>query len=137
MAYGPLLLKEQRGITMKCQFKSEIAHYATVTSPEETLSFEWDADTGAPSRFEWLHGGVTWFLHENTPGRVTRENPNVNYYDVDLHVTTEGHQETPNALKGKLTIDVVVHPDGATFAAILEGTGTAWLVADGTLTSVV
>jgi hypothetical protein len=118
---------------MKRQFTSETVHYATVTSPEESLSFEWDADTGVPSQFEWLTGGVAWYLHMDTPGRITPENPNVNYYDVDLHVTTDGHHETPNALKGKLTVDVVARPDGATFAAILEGTGTAWLVADGTL----
>jgi hypothetical protein len=121
---------------MKRQFKSETAHYATVTGPEETLSFEWDADTAAPSKFEWLHGGVAWFLHKSTPGRITRENPNINYYDVDLRVTTAGHEKTPNTLKGKLTVDVVVRPDGATFAAILEGTGTAWLVADGTLADI-
>jgi hypothetical protein len=35
---------------MKRQFQSETAHYATVTSPEESLSVEWDADTGVPSR---------------------------------------------------------------------------------------
>jgi len=122
---------------MTLQFKSETAHYATVTSPQEALSFEWDVDTGAPSKFEWLHGGVAWYLHQDTPGRITRENPNVNYYDVDLHVTTEGHHETPNALKGKLTVHVVKRPDGATFAAILEGTGSAWFVADGTLANAV
>jgi hypothetical protein len=36
---------------------------------------------------------------------------------------------------GKVTVDVVVQPDGATVAAFLEGTGIAWLVADGTLTT--
>ncbi len=120
---------------MKRQFKTEAAYYATVTSPEETLRFEWDSETGAPSQFEWLHGGVTWHLDKDAPGRITRENPNVNYYDVDLHVS-DGQHEPPNALKGKLTVDVM-RPNGATFAAILEGTGTAWFVADGTLTDVV
>jgi hypothetical protein len=122
---------------MKRQFKSEAAHYATVESPEESLSFEWDSDTGVPSQFRWLHGGVIWYLHENSPGRITRENPNVNYYDVDLHVTTDGHEETPNALKGKITVDVPAGPERATFAAILEGTGSAWFVADGILTNAV
>jgi hypothetical protein len=88
---------------MKRQFQSETAHYATVTSPEEPLSFEWDPDTGPPSQFDWLTGGIAWYLHRDPPGRITRENPNVNYYDVDLHVTTDGFNETPNALKGKLT----------------------------------
>jgi hypothetical protein len=118
---------------MKRQFTSETARYATVTSPEEALSFAWDADTGVPSRFDWLTGGVAWYLDKNTPGRIVRENPNVNYYDVDIRVTTAGFEKTPNTLKGKLTVNVVQRPDGATFAAILEGTGSAWLVADGTL----
>ena len=128
--------RQHRGTAMKRQFTSETAHYATVTSPEETLSFAWDADTGVPSRFDWLTGGVAWYLDKSTPGRIVRENPNVNYYDVDLHVTTAGYEKTPNALKGKLTVNVVKRADGATFAAILEGTGSAWLVAEGTLADV-
>jgi hypothetical protein len=117
---------------MKRQFKSETAHYATVTSPAETFSFEWDADTGAPSRLDWLHGGVAWYLYK-TPGSVTKQKGH--YWEVDLHITTDGYQETAYSLKGKLTIDAT-RPDGATFAAIYEGTGTAWFVADGTLTDV-
>jgi hypothetical protein len=123
--------------TTKRQFETETAHYATVTSPAETLSFEWDADTGVPSRFDWLHGGVAWYLDKSTPGRITRENPNVNYYDLDIRITTAGFEETPKTLKGKLTVNVVQRPDGATFASILEGTGSAWLVANGTLSDVV
>lgn len=120
---------------MMLQFETQAAHYATVTSPGETVRFEWDADTGAPSQFEWLHGEAVWYLHPDTPGSITRENPNVKYYDVDLLVTTEGHHATPNALKGKITVDVPAGPDAATFAAIMEGTGSAWFVADGTLTT--
>jgi len=116
---------------MKRQFKSETAYYATVTSPPEALSFEWDNDTGVPSRFEWLHGGVAWYLYR-APGNVTQEN--AYYYDVDLRITTDGFEDTAYSLKGKLTIDAV-RADGATFAAIYEGTGTAWFVADGTLTA--
>jgi hypothetical protein len=120
----------------KRQFTSGTAHYATVTSPAESLSFAWDADTGVPSRFDWLHGGVAWYLHPDTPGRITRENPNVNYYDLDIRVTTAGFEASPNTLKGKLTVNVVARPDGATFAGVLEGTGSSWLVATGTLTDV-
>ncbi|MEU4626727.1 hypothetical protein AB0G04_42940 [Actinoplanes sp. NPDC023801] len=118
------------------QFSSEGAYYASVASPAETLSFTWDVETGVPSRFYWLHGGVPWYLHETTPGRITRENPNVNYYDLDIRVTTAAFPESPRTLKGKLTINVIPQSDGATFAAILEGSGSAWLVANGTLTDV-
>lgn len=120
---------------MRRQFQTEAAHYATVTSPEETIGFEWDEDTGVPSQFEWLHGGVAWYLHENAPGNITKESAHSYYYEVDLGITTASHHETAYALKGKLTVDAV-RADGATFAGILEGTGTAWLVADGTLTNV-
>ncbi|MEU4564694.1 hypothetical protein AB0F72_40450 [Actinoplanes sp. NPDC023936] len=117
------------------KFESVTAHYANVASPAEKLLFEWDPDTGMPSRLEWLHGGVPWYLH-NEPGQITKENPNLRYFDVDLRVTTAKHEEVERALKGKLTCNVNGPPHAAVFAAILEGTGSSWLVAEGTLVSV-
>ncbi|WP_433788676.1 hypothetical protein [Actinoplanes sp. CA-252034] len=113
---------------------SETAHYESVASPAESLNFEWDDATGTLSQFKWVHGGVPWHLHKESPGQITTENPNVNYYDVDLNVTTDQFETDPNALKGKITVNKSAPPDGAVFAGILEGTGSAWLVAKGTLT---
>jgi hypothetical protein len=95
-----------------------------------------DEDTGAPSQFEWLNDGVAWYLHETTPGNITKESPYSYYYEVNLGITTATEHATSYPLKGKLTVNAM-RADGATFAAIQEGTGTAWLVADGTLTNVI
>lgn len=116
------------------RFESAAAYYAAVTSPAESLSFEWDSDTGVPTRFDWLHGGVLWYLNGSTPGHITRESPNVNYYDVDIRVGPAGFEHAPRTIKGKLTVNAE-RPNGATFAAILEGSGSRWFVADGTLTA--
>lgn len=116
-----------------CTFYSATAHYANGSSPEEILSFAWDRNTGKPQYLKWVHGSAVWFLNKNTLGQITTEPVDVNYYDVNLRITTAGYETVPYPLKGKLTVNAT-RPSGATFAAILEGTGTAWLVADGTLT---
>lgn len=118
---------------MIAKFTTDEAYYASFPSPAEQLTIEWNTETGQPIRLEWVHGSAVWFLHPKTPGSITREMPDFNYYDVNLRMTTAGYEETAYGLKGKLTVDAH-RPSGATFAAIYEGTGTAWFVADGTLT---
>lgn len=113
------------------RFTSNDAYYASVSSPAESLSFEWDDVTGIPTSLIWVNEGNVWFLHSD-PGSITPEVPGSNYYEVNLRITTAGYEDTAYPLKGKLTIDVE-RPSGATFAAIFEGTSTSWLVADGTL----
>jgi hypothetical protein len=116
-------------MAMSCAFQSDATYYASVSNPAETLLFSWDCKTGIPAKLEWMHGDVLWRLHVD-PGQITQQGY---YYDIDLRITTDGYQETAYSLKGKLTL-TVARPSGGTFAAILEGAGTAWLVADGALT---
>ena len=113
---------------MSCAFQSDATYYASALSLAETLAFSWDCATGIPAKLEWSHGDALWYLYTD-PGQITQQGY---YYDIDLRITTDGYQETAYSLKGKLTL-TVARPSGGTLAAILEGTGTAWLVADGTL----
>ena len=114
---------------MSCAFQSDATYYASVANPAESLAFSWDCATGRPAKLEWMHGDALWYLHTDR-GQITQQGY---YYDIDLRITSAAHQETAYSLKGKLTL-TVARPSGGTFAAILEGTGTAWLVADGALT---
>jgi hypothetical protein len=114
---------------MSCTFQSDATYYASVSNPAERLVFSWDCQTGIPTKLEWMHGDVLWRLHVD-PGQITQQGY---YYDIDLRITTAAYQETPYSLKGKLTL-TVARSSGGTFAAILEGTGMSWLVADGALT---
>ncbi len=114
---------------MIAKFTTDEAYYASFPSPPERLTIEWDTEAGKPIHLEWVHGSAVLFLYPNTPGCIMRETPDINYYDVNLRMTTAGYEETAYSLKGKLTVDAH-RPSGATFAGIYEGTGTAWFVAD-------
>jgi hypothetical protein len=116
------------------RFETQEAYYASFPSPAESLTFEWDTETGIPNRFEWVHGGVLWFLFSNDSGQITGAGaPESPHYDIDLRILTVASDPNyPNTLQGKLTV-ASQRPSGVTFAATLEGTGSHWLVADGTL----
>ena len=118
-------------------FKSDHAHYAYPTSPPEYILMKWDSETGALTKFELLHGleKAPWILSSAEPSIVTQDG---NYHVVNLRITTKEYDEAgepPNSLKGYIMVNAPSPIDGAAvFAAIWEGSGAAWYVADGTLT---
>ena len=116
-------------------FSTSEFHYAACPSPAEELNFTWDAKTGKVSSFYWNHGGVTWFMYTNTPveSTVILDPKTSYYYNVDLYVTTKNYETTAYKITAKLTINAL-RPNGATLGGLYEGTGTAWLGANGTIT---
>ena len=120
---------------MDYTFTSEKARYAYHSNPDEHLHFIWDSETGTPKELKWYRAADIdpheWYLFESDPGSIT---PEGNFFNIDLRITSDPHPHQPFALKGKLMRSTGYSQDGATFGAVLEGTGTAWwLVADGTL----
>jgi hypothetical protein len=122
------------------KFTSKETFFSNVLSLAETLTFRWDVETGMPEYLEWAHSDPYFLYGKGDPGQITREMTDVNYFEVNLRVTSKSQIDTdaqfPHPLKGKLTMDKGENspPNWATFAAIWEGTGTDWLVAKGTLT---
>jgi hypothetical protein len=125
---------------MICTFESTKAYYANFPSlPEDKLLIVWDSETGILTQFQLLHGSsqVEWFLSGTEPSVITQEG---NYFDVNLRINLPEYEkanEPPHVLKGKIMVNSLsLNPPGGVFAAIWEGTGAAWYVADGKLTRV-
>jgi hypothetical protein len=114
---------------------SNAAAFCKCPSPAEELNFTWDAKTGKVSSFYWNHGGVIWLMYTNTPieSTVMLDLKTSYYYNVDLYVTTKGFETTAYKITAKLTINAL-RLNGATLGGVYEGTGTAWLGANGTIT---
>lgn len=86
------------------------------------------------SDFYWKHGTEEWFLYSATPlvSTVLKNDPIAIYdYNVHLYVTTAKYKTTAYQIRAKLTL-TAMRPNGATFGGVYEGTGTAWMGANGT-----
>lgn len=117
-----------------CTFQTEEAYYASVASPAEPLSFQWNTGTGQVINASWLHGSVEWFSFAADPGSVT-VTPEGGYYNlIDIGITTAGYETTRYSIKGYIATNIAL--PNVTFAGVFEGTGTDWFVAHGTLTCV-
>lgn len=119
-----------------CTFKTNDAHYATLTSPGEPIVFKWRKSTGKVSGFKWLHGGVTWFSFAAQRGTVLPDGgfPADYHLRVNLGITTAGYEPVRYEIRGYLEPNISL--PNATFAGVYEGTGTAWIVAYGELSCV-
>lgn len=113
----------------KCVFESKSAIYAG--GPPEPITLVWNRSTGEIVSWSWDHGGVPWFSFPANRGTAELESGSSYYYRVDIGMTTSGYETTRYSLKGYITVNIA-WPD-ATFAAVYEGTGTAWMGAQGTV----
>ncbi|MFN3517249.1 MAG: hypothetical protein ACK4YM_08835 [Novosphingobium sp.] len=110
-----------------CTFETKSAIYAG--GPPEFLAITWNLKSGEVLSVKWDHGGVTWYSYGADKGTVQPEPPHGYYYLTNIGMTTAGYDATRYSLKGHIAIDKD-WPD-ATFAAVYEGTGTAWMAAKG------
>lgn len=111
-----------------CVFESTTAVFAG--GPPETLVVKWDHRSGAVSAVAWNRGGSEWSAFPGNAGAI-RPEPSGAYYNADIGLTSQGASER-YSFKGYIAIDK--NWPSATFAAVYEGTGTAWIGAKGTVT---
>lgn len=113
-----------------CVFESKNAYYQG--GPPEGIKLVWRKSDGAVQSWDWLHGGVSWFSFAADKGTAKPDYPSyLNYYLLDVGITTSGYTSTRYSLRGFIATNIAL--PAATFSVIYEGTGTAWLVAHGTL----
>ena len=132
-----VLVNETYAADEICTFKSNSTHYANVASPAETLAFRWRRSTGKVTGFVWQHGSpaVKWFPYAANPGKVVPDEFPGDYHNrVNLGITTAGFESTRYEIRGYVEPNIAL--PSATFSGIYEGTGTAWIVAYGSLTCV-
>jgi hypothetical protein len=120
-----------QGSDLVCTFETKEAHYASVTNPPEYLTFRWHTATARVESFQWNQGDTTWFSFPADPGTVR---PMAYYNVVDLKMTRKGLEGAAYSIKGYVAPNIRL--PAATFAAIYEGTGTAWFVARGVVNCV-
>jgi hypothetical protein len=111
-----------------CTFQTKQAIFGG--GPPEVLSITWNLSSGKVTGFSWDHGSEVWYAFAANPGTMQAE-PSGYYYLFDVGATTAGYDATRYSFKGYIAINQN-WPD-ATLAAVYEGTGTAWLGANGTV----
>ena len=113
-----------------CTFHADTNLYASEPGGELEITWELNAPNEIQS-IVWAPAYAPWFAYGATPadhGHVTGAGY---YFDVEGWVTTRGYEPFAYRLAGKIIKNVHGGPSGAVFAGVYEGTGSAWIVADG------
>jgi hypothetical protein len=116
---------------LECNFQTSAAYYDSTGNPGEELSFKWDKDSGKVTDFSWLHQDPESYRipFAADPGQV---NIKGHVYSLNIGATTQqlATSGARDSLIGYLSPRIVPTDDYA-LAGFFEGTGSAWLVANG------
>lgn len=132
---------EEVGATPRqiCTYTAANAYYADIAVAPGKLEIQWNKSTGAMTSFYWddhWQGSEIWVEAPAPPSSV-KQYENLPYYAVNIWIKTGATNPLyPDRITGYIgPKNVTVPGNNVTFAAIVEGTGTAWIVAQGTLTN--
>ncbi len=129
-----------------CTFTADASYFANVTRPPAKLQIQWLKSTGAMLSFNWAGDPpTTWVPYVGEPGGPgpgsVKQSGTSYYYAVNIGLTCStcidpvSHTLARYPITGYIAPDVITGANNVTFAAIWEGTGTQWIVGQGTLTN--
>lgn len=111
------------------RFRTAHAYYSTDPIVDDPFDLYWDTETGQAVGLYWDHEHK-YGLH---PDRGTVRVEGGYHFVFDVLMTDNVNFPTPFPLRGRMAFNHRTRPHGANLAAIQEGSGTAWLAAEGTI----
>jgi hypothetical protein len=113
-------------------FSTDSAYYPTDPISIDPFDLYWDSETGQVLGLLWRHEKPRG-LHPDR-GTVTKEDGVRFVFELMMH--DYDNFPMPFPLRGRMSYDHPTESHGANLAAIEEGSGTAWLAAEGAITEV-
>jgi hypothetical protein len=123
-----------------CTFTANASYYANIATPPGKLEIQWNKSTGAMTSFYWddkFDDKNTIWVESPAPPSSVKQYEGIYYYAVNIWINATPPNPNPDRITGYIAPakNLTTPGNNLTFAAIVEGTGTAWIAAQGTLTN--